>query len=100
MAETCNHCQLVHAPADFPEGANAHARDALQFMACISAQKVAVRMLLSHVGKKASCDGPNCGRTIYWVRHSNGKLVPYTEAGLNHFVDCVDRSRFQRSRPR
>jgi hypothetical protein len=95
MAETCLGCGLVHANT-VRESSETPEIDQLQD--CIAAQKVAVRMLLSHVGKKASCDGPDCGKTIYWIRHSNGKLVPYTEAGLNHFVDCVDRVRFQRAR--
>lgn len=87
----CSDCHLVHPPAE---------ADLNQTMAnlrgCLIAQGGAMLWLLDHVGKKASCDGPNCGRTIYWVTHTNGRKTPYTAAGLNHFVDCPDRDRFRK----
>lgn len=97
MAETCNICNLVHAAPEFPEGANAHARDALTAMACIDAQKTAMRYLLQKAGRKTTCDG--CGKTIYFVHHTNGSNTPYTEAGLVHFIDCPERDRFRRPKP-
>jgi hypothetical protein len=96
MPETaiCERCHLVHThPATKGEDA---LTNILEQALCIEAQKLAMRLLVNHVGKKASCDGPNCGRTIYWITHTNGKRTPYTEAGLNHFVDCPDRDRFSR----
>jgi hypothetical protein len=29
-----------------------------------------------------------CPATIYMVQHNNGKIAPYTESGVNHFLDC------------
>jgi hypothetical protein len=81
MAETCWTCHLVHA-AD---------------VTCLNAQKIAMRSLLEKIGQKTTCRG--CPATIYMVRHSNGAITPYTEAGLNHFVDCVAREQFARKKP-
>lgn len=93
MAETCKHCHLVH---DGQIGDDAV--DAVTVIhsieACIAAQKVAMRALLQKIGKQVACGG--CGASIYFVLHSNGKRVPYTEAGLNHFVDCPARDQFKR----
>lgn len=96
MAETCKTCQLVHVPAEFPEGANAHARDVLQCMACIGAQKTAMLALLKKIADGKRC---SCGAFIYMVRHSLGEVAPYTAAGLNHFIDCPTRDQFKKSRP-
>lgn len=51
--------------------------------------------LLKNVGDPAHCKG--CGADIYWVIHRNGKKVPYTPAGLNHFVDCPAAQRFRKA---
>jgi hypothetical protein len=59
---------------------------------CIDAQKTAMRRLLGLIGKQVACGG--CGASMYFVVHNNGKRVPYTEAGLNHFIDCPERDRF------
>lgn len=99
MAETCENCRLVHPPPAIPDGlTDPMEKRWLESQACVDAQKVAMRLLLNHGGKKGTCDGPRCGATIYWVTHLNGKSVPYTAAGLNHFVDCPDRDRFKRAK--
>lgn len=94
MAEVCEHCHLAHGPG--VESLD-ETMEVAQLKLCMSGQATAMRLLLEHVGKKATCDGPNCGRPIFWVTHTNGRKTPYTEAGLNHFVDCPDRDRFRRS---
>lgn len=38
-----------------------------------------------------------CGATLYMVVHANGKKAPYTEAGVNHFIDCPQAGRFRRN---
>ena len=38
-----------------------------------------------------------CGARIYFVRHSNGKLAPYTVDGVNHFKNCPQAGRFSKS---
>lgn len=99
MPETviCPRCDLAHPPTTIPdELIDVAEKRRLELEDCLSRQATAMRVLLGNVGKRGSCDGPNCGRTIYWVTHYNGKAVPYTEAGLNHFVDCPDRERFKR----
>lgn len=40
------------------------------------------------------CGG--CGAEIYWIIHRNGRRVPYTVRGLNHFVDCPAREDFRK----
>jgi hypothetical protein len=37
-----------------------------------------------------------CGVPLYMVRHSNGKVAPYTEDGANHSATCPDAERFRR----
>jgi hypothetical protein len=37
-----------------------------------------------------------CGVKLYFVRHANGKLAPYTADGVNHFATCPDRDRFKK----
>jgi len=29
-----------------------------------------------------------CGRAIWFIKNRRGKKVPYTDDGLNHFIDC------------
>lgn len=94
----CDICHLAHPPVDVTQPFLADTARELQLQTCVKAQATAMEWLLDHVGKKSTCDGPNCGATIFWVTHTNGKRTPYTTAGLNHFVDCVDRERFQRRR--
>lgn len=94
MADTCIRCHLVHANSTAP----AATRQELPAMAlaieCIEAQKLAMRNLLRLIGKQVACGG--CGASMYFVVHNNGKRVPYTEAGLNHFIDCPQRDQFAR----
>lgn len=90
MYKTCERCHLVHV-ADLDE--DDHAKI---LQNCIAAQATAMAQLLQRSGKKATC---GCGAPIFFVIHTNGKQVPYTEAGLNHFVDCPQRERYQRNTP-
>ena len=49
--------------------------------------------LLRQIADEGSCRG--CGAIIHWVKHQNGKKVPYTPQGLNHFIDCPNREDFR-----
>lgn len=93
MADTCLGCHLVHANT---VRENSETPEIDQLQDCIAAQKTAMRALLQKIGKQVACGG--CGAVMYFVVHSNGKRVPYTEAGLNHFVDCPARDRFKRTK--
>lgn len=48
--------------------------------------------------RKQECMGPNCKETIWWVKTKSGAAAPMTADGLNHFIDCVDREKFRRSK--
>jgi len=52
-----------------------------------------IEHLLTQVGKPGKCRG--CGADLYWVRHLNGKLAPYTPDGLNHFINCPQAAMFR-----
>ena len=85
--ETCERCYLVH-PATSQAG---------DLLPCALAQAEAMRKLLTLIaGTPVACGG--CGAKMYFVHHKNGKRVPYTEAGLNHFVDCPARDQFARKK--
>jgi len=73
----CLECRLVHPPM-IPHQ---------------QAQAENMKAFLLRVGKLAHCKG--CNASIYWVTHLNGKTTPYTEAGLNHFIDCPQREHFK-----
>jgi len=66
------------------------ARDALQAMVRNTSS------LLKQIGNPGRCSG--CNAAIWWVTHRNGKPVPYTGVGLNHFADCPARSRFKKEK--
>lgn len=83
--DTCKSCQLPH---DEPTESSAGP--------CVQAQAEAMKKLLELVGDPGICRG--CQRQIYWMRHKNGARVPYTSAGLNHFVDCTEREQFRKNR--
>ena len=53
-----------------------------------------VKMLLKQIGTEGKCRG--CQADIFWVVHKNGKNVPYTPEGLNHFADCPEAGKFRR----
>lgn len=61
--------------------------------AMIRELELRVQMILQHVGDKGVCKG--CSRDIWWVKHKNGKAVPYTWEGLNHFIDCPKAKEFK-----
>lgn len=69
-ADLCQHCNLPHGNS--PD--------------CISRAQRAMADLLTLSADPGTCR--QCGASIFWVRHLNGKAVPYTVYGLNHFVDC------------
>lgn len=53
--------------------------------------------LFRHLGFDASkCKA--CKRTIFWVKHANGKNVPYTIDGQNHFADCSQADAFRKGK--
>ncbi len=97
MAEICDNCKLIHAPAPPLEGRledDYLEREAAMLRACFDAQRTAMRQLLDNVGDPGACRG--CRVPIYWITHRNGKKTPYTHAGLNHFIDCPERKQFAR----
>ena len=53
-----------------------------------------IARLLAAAGQRAYCRG--CGAEIWWLVHSNLKRVPYTSAGLNHFIDCPKAKEFRK----
>lgn len=61
---------------------------------CVVALLNAVGLILHNVGDEGKCRG--CQARIFWVTHKNGKKVPYTGAGLNHFVDCPAAEQFKK----
>lgn len=73
----CPDCRLVHPP----------------MVTCAQAQAENMLKFLIRIGHEAVCTG--CLRKIYWVTHLNGKRTPYTDAGLNHFIDCPQRDHFK-----
>jgi len=96
--ETCQRCNLAHAPGpeagsiDFEASPEAH-----EFpggASCIEAQALAMRTLLERCFQPDTCRG--CQAPIFWVLHRNGKRVPYTPAGLNHFIDCPEAAKFKK----
>ena len=46
-------------------------------------------------GEPAICQA--CGRRIWFVPHLTGRITPYTEEGLNHFIHCSSPGRFRRT---
>ncbi len=60
---------------------------------CVEAQSQAMKKLLAQISDQGLCRG--CQARIFWVTHNNGKKVPYTSAGLNHFVNCPAREQFK-----
>jgi hypothetical protein len=55
----------------------------------------ALRGLLALIAGRGTCKG--CGAPIYWVKHV-GKVepVPYSSAGINHFIDCPEAKLFRK----
>jgi hypothetical protein len=56
----------------------------------------AIGLLLNALATAAACKG--CGAPIWWLRHKNGRLAPYTAAGINHFIDCPNAAEFRAKR--
>jgi hypothetical protein len=70
-ADLCQHCNLPHG--NLPD--------------CLARVQRAIADLLTLTADPGTCR--HCGCEIFWVRHLNGKAVPYTIYGLNHFVECL-----------
>jgi hypothetical protein len=56
--------------------------------------RAAIVAALSSCGDSGRCFG--CNTRVWWIVHANGKKTPYTEHGLNHFIDCPQRDRFRK----
>lgn len=39
-----------------------------------------------------------CGAPLWFVKHKNGKMAPYTAAGISHFADCPKAAQFKKAR--
>ena len=81
MTENCRACQIPHGPE----------------VLCVHAQASVMTRLLDLIGKPANCRA--CNAAIWFVLHRNGKEVPYTAVGLNHFIDCPQAAQFKRKKP-
>lgn len=61
----------------------------------LAGQVARMAALLKHVGDASHCRG--CSQAIFWVRHANGKAVPYDADGTNHFATCPQAANFKRA---
>ncbi len=57
-------------------------------------QKNIVALFLRIGADQSVCKG--CGVPIWWLKHSNGNLAPYTINALNHFTDCKKAESFRK----
>ena len=39
-----------------------------------------------------------CGIEIAFITNENGKTIPVTREGINHFIDCPQRDRFRKKK--
>ena len=53
--------------------------------------------LLDNITKSTQCK--KCGKDIWFVKHANGKIAPYTAQALNHFADCPNAKDFKKHVP-
>lgn len=49
---------------------------------------------MDKIGNRSKCKG--CGKEIWWIVHASGSVAPYTEEGLNHFINCPKAKDFRR----
>jgi len=75
---TCGSCGITHGPNS----------------ECLEAVRMALKRLVAAVGMVGECKG--CNASILWVRHMNGKSVPYTTGGENHFINCPAAKDFKK----
>ena len=55
-----------------------------------------IRRLLELINEESrTCKA--CGVLIFFVRHRNGKMAPYTIDGLNHFMNCPQAAQFRKA---
>ena len=107
---TCEACRIAHEPerecadvlrglvADLTRrvGAEVVGQHAdVSALTAIPALKAAITALVSRFGKQGVCRA--CRATVYFVRHANGALCPYTAEGVSHFRDCSQPQRFSKS---
>lgn len=59
------------------------------------ALKKNIALLLNQIAESSHCKG--CGVRIWWVTHRNGRKAPYTDTGMNHFIDCVAAAQFKKA---
>ncbi len=52
------------------------------------------RLLIDAAQLRRPCK--RCGAALYFLRHSTGNLVPYTEDGINHFLNCPQAAEFRK----
>lgn len=57
-------------------------------------QRIAYILKNANVGSRP-CKA--CGTMLYWLLHNNGKQVPYTHEGVNHFIDCPRAPQFRKA---
>jgi hypothetical protein len=56
-----------------------------------------ITTLLEHIAENSRpCQA--CGVQLWFVRHQNGKLAPYTYDAINHFVNCAEAARFRKGK--
>lgn len=67
-------------------------------MATVEALLQRIRDLVTTLGDASACR--SCQRPIVWLQHRNGKRVPYTYEGINHFADCPAAGQFRKPRTR
>lgn len=36
-----------------------------------------------------------CSARLFFVRHRNGKITPYTKQAVNHFINCPGAAEFR-----
>lgn len=64
---------------------------------CIRWYRSNIEKLAEHLGwDESSCK--SCKRRIWWTKNKNGKAVPISLDGLNHFADCPSANQHRSKR--
>jgi hypothetical protein len=74
MEDLCLDCGNAHPP----------------MTTCSESWRIFVQEFIRKIGRPDRCPEP-CNSWIYWIRHLNGKTVPYTIDGKIHLGRCVGR---------
>lgn len=69
--------------------------DRLQAAGLVVLRAEAYQALLNNVANTSTCSGPNCGKTVYWIKTRNGKAMPLNASGEAHWSDCPDAGQFR-----